>query len=308
MLDRRMFVAALAASVAAPAAAQTGNLPVVATFSILGDMVRAVGGDRIALGLLVGPDADAHVFRPTPADSRKLVEARVIVSNGLGYEGFLDRLVRSSGTKARMIRASDGIDRLAAPKGQAHGHGHSHGHSHGDFDPHAWQSVAAARRYVANIRDGLATADPDGREAYARNATAYLAELDRLEAEIRAMLAPVPEARRRVVTGHDAFRYFGRDFGLTFLALQGASTEQEISARDMTRLIRLIRQEKVAAVFLENLTNSRLIEQVARETGAKVGGTLYSDALTGPAGPAPTYLALMRHNAGVFAKALSASA
>jgi zinc/manganese transport system substrate-binding protein len=303
---RSLLVLSAATLLSAAATRAQDRLPVVATFSILADLVSAVGGDRLSVGMLVGHDADAHVYRPTPADARKLADARLIVANGLGFEGFLDRLVRSSGTRARVVVASDGIERLASARAAGHGqsHGHDHGHSHGRFDPHAWQSVSAVRRYVTNIRDALSEADPAGREHYASRTGAYLAELATLEAEIRAVVARIPPERRRVVTGHNAFRYFGRDFGLTFVALQGVSTEQEPSARDIANVVRQIRKERIGAIFLETLTNPKLVEQVSRESGAVVGGALISDALTGPEGVAPTWLALMRHNAGVLAKAL----
>jgi zinc/manganese transport system substrate-binding protein len=282
--------------------AQTAAIPVVATFSVLADITKNVGGDRIAIDMLVGQNADAHVYRPTPADGRKLAEARVIVTNGIGFEGFMSRLVRSSGTKARVITASEGIDRIAAQKKDDHGH--SHGHSHGAFDPHAWQSVAAVRRYAVNIRDGLSAADPAGAQVYAANAAAYDATLAALDAELKAAAARIPQARRRIVTGHNAFQYLGRDLGLTFVGIQGVSTEQAPSARDVARIIQQIRRERISAVFIENLTDQRLVEQVARETGAVVGGALISDALTPPDGVAPTYERLMRHNVAQLTKAL----
>jgi zinc/manganese transport system substrate-binding protein len=306
-LDRRTLLAFAAFATLGSAAHAQERLPVVATFSILADLVSAVGGERVSVDTIVGREADAHVYRPTPADAKKLAGARLIVANGLGFEGFLNRLIKSSGTKARPVTASAGIERLKSAKGSGHGHshGHSHGHDHGEFDPHAWQSVAAVRRYVANIRDALGEADPSGRETYARNSEAYLGELGKLEADIRAIVARIPAKRRRLVTGHNAFQYFGRDFGLTFIALQGVSTEQEPSARDIASIVRQMRKEKIGAIFLENLTNPKLAEQVARETGAIVGGALISDALTAAGGVAPTYIALMRHNAGLIGRALA---
>jgi zinc/manganese transport system substrate-binding protein len=335
MITRRLLLASTAAlAFAAPALAQE-KLKVVATFSILGDIVANVGGDRVDLTTLVGPDGDAHVFQPAPADAQAVAGAQVIVANGLGFEGWMDRLVEASGTQAALINASESVTPIAfgeedhaEEKGHDHGHeddhdhdhdqaededdhdhaaeesghdhdhaGHDHaGHDHGAFDPHAWQSVTNVALYVGNIKRGLAAADPDGAEIYAANAAAYLAELDALDAEIRAAVAALPADRRMVVTSHDAFGYFADDYGLTFVAPQGISTEAEASAQDVAALITQIKDAGISAVFVENIADRRLLDQIAAETGAAIGGTLYSDALSGPEGPAPTYLAMMRHN------------
>jgi zinc/manganese transport system substrate-binding protein len=297
---------ALAAAVAVligsglPASAQDqAAIPVVATFSILGDFVRNVGGDRVKLTTLVGPDGDGHVYAPTPADARRLTEAKVVIANGLGYEGWIGRLVRSSGTKAVPVEAAKGVSPF---KEEGGGHG---GHGHADVDPHAWQSVPNAKAYVANIRDALAAADPAGRDAYEANAKAYLAKLDALDAEVRAAVARIPADRRRVITSHDAFHYFEKAYGLDFVAPQGVSTEAEASAKDVARIIAQIKRERIGAVFLENVSDPRLVERIAKETGAKVGPTIYSDALSGPDGPAPTYIEMIRHNMGAIGAALS---
>ena len=297
---------ALAAAVAVligsglPASAQDqAAIPVVATFSILGDFVRNVGGDRVKLTTLVGPDGDGHVYAPTPADARRLTEAKVVIANGLGYEGWIGRLVRSSGTKAVPVEAAKGVSSL---KEEGGGHG---GQGHADVDPHAWQSVPNAKAYVANIHDALAAADPAGRDAYEANAKAYLAKLDALDAEVRAAVARIPADRRRVITSHDAFHYFEKAYGLDFVAPQGVSTEAEASAKDVARIIAQIKRERIGAVFLENVSDPRLVERIAKETGAKVGPTIYSDALSGPDGPAPTYIEMIRHNMGAIGAALS---
>lgn len=306
MVSRRTLLAALLSTIALhPAAAQgEGRVKVVATFSILGDLTREVGGDRIELATLVGPNGDGHVYSPTPADGRRVKEAQVIVANGLRFEGWIGRLVRSSGTKARLVEASRGVRTIKVDENAP---GHDHGdHSHaGDIDPHAWQSIANARVYVANIRDALAAADPAGKDAYAANAAAYLARLDALDREMRELLGRIPPERRRVITSHDAFGYFAEAYGLTFVAPQSVSTEAEASARDVARIIQQIRREKIGAVFLENVTDQRLAKRIADETGARIGGTLYSDALSEPSGPAGTYLDMMRHNARTIASALA---
>lgn len=320
-MDRRIFLrgAALAAAfaLAAPAAGHAAEkLKVVASFSILGDIVANVGGDRIAVATLVGPDGDAHVYEPSPADARAVAEAGVVVVNGLGFEGWLDRLVAASGYAGPVIVASDGVTPLAmaedegdhaeatqgeeehAEEGDAH-------HHHGGFDPHAWQSLANGRIYVEGIAAGLSAADPAGADIYRANAAAYLAQIDKLEVWVKAELGALPEDRRTVVTSHDAFGYFAAAYGLRFVAPAGFSTEAEPSAADAAALIRQLRSENIRAVFIENITNARLIEQIGSEAGATVGGTLYSDALSQPGGPADTYLKMFRFNVGQLKGALS---
>ncbi|MGX1789433.1 metal ABC transporter substrate-binding protein [Bosea sp. NPDC055332] len=299
MLNRRSVLLGLAAGVALPLPAfAQEKLPVVASFSILGDFVREIGGDRVAVTLLVGPDGDAHVYSPTPADAKTVAGAKLVVVNGLKFEGWLTRLVKSSGTKATVATATTGITPLKMAD--------DHGHAHGGEDPHAWQSVANAKLYVGNVRDALVAADPAGKAAYEANATAYLAKLDALEAEIKATVARIPVDRRKAITSHDAFGYFAKAYGIAFIAPQGVSTEAEASAKDVARIIRQIKAEKVPAVFLENITNPRLAEQIARESGAKIGGRLYSDALSAADGPAGTYIAMMKHNISQIEKALVA--
>ena len=268
------------------------KIPVVATFSILGDFARVVGGGRIDLTTLVGPDGDAHVYQPTPADAQKLSGAKLVITNGLGFEGWIERLTQTSATKARFVAASAGV----TPRQSASGHA--------GLDPHAWQNIANAKTYVTNIRDALDAVDPEGKGEYDANSAAYLAALDKVEVEIRAAIASIPPARRRAVSTHDAFGYFWSAYGLTMLAPQGVSTDAEPNAQDLAKLIRFIRAEKVPAVFLENVTDPRQIKRIAAEGGAKVGGTLYSDALSQPGGPAATYLDMMRGNAHVLAEGL----
>jgi zinc/manganese transport system substrate-binding protein len=269
---------------------------VVASFSILGDFVRNVGGDRVVVETLVGPNGNAHVYAPSPNDAKKAADSKLVFVNGLGFEGWLERLVKASGTKAPIVVATKGIK----PRERAGDHDHDHGRA----DPHAWQSVANAKIYVANIRDALIAADPAGKDTYLANAAAYLAKLDALEREVREVIAKVPADRRRVITSHNAFGYFQNAYGLSFTAPQGVSTEAEASAKEVAAIITQIKKQKVAAVFLENVTDPRLVQQIARETGAKVGGTLYSDALTEEKGDAPTYIDLIRHNLRQLAAAL----
>ena len=307
MLTRRAALSLFAGSLAVagsfmPVAAQAQDkLKVVATFSILGDLVRNVGGERVEVTTFVGPNGDAHVYSPTPADGRRLTEAKIVFTNGLKFEGWIDRLVKSSGTKAVRVEASKGAKLL---KGEEDGHHQGRNHGHG-VDPHAWQNIGNAKIYVANIRDALVAADAAGKADYEANAAAYLAKLDALEAEVKELVAGIPAERRRIITSHDAFRYFGDAYGIAFVSPQGVSTEAEASAKDVARIIQQVKREKIAAVFVENVSDARLMERIAKETGAKIGERVYSDALSEPNGPAGTYIDMMRHNIRAFSAALS---
>jgi zinc/manganese transport system substrate-binding protein len=266
------------------------KINLVASFSILGDFARNVGGDRVNVMSLVGANGDAHVYTPSPADAKKIADAELVVVNGLGLEGWLPRLVQSSGSKATIVTASNGI----APR-KLDGHA----------DPHAWQSVANAKIYVADIRDALVAVDPAGAATYKTNADNYLAKLETLEADVRAAVAGIPEARRQVISTHDAFGYFAVAYGIAFIAPQGVSTEAEPSARDIAAIIKQVRSTKIPAVFLENISDPRLMRRISAETGAKVGGTLYSDGLTQENGDAPTYIDMVRHNIKALTSALN---
>lgn len=269
---------------------------IVASFSILADLVGAVAGDVAEISAIVGPDVDAHGFEPSPSDARMLAGADVVVTVGLGFEGWMDRLVSSSGFKGRRVVASDGIATLRT-KGHGHSHGHAgHSHGKGGVDPHVWQDPLRVQQMVRSIARGLGAADPSRAAIYDANAAAYVAKLGELDRWIVGELATVPAARRKIVTSHDAFAYFAARYGVEFRAPRGVNVESEPSAADLGRIIREIRRDKVKIVFLENISDPRMIEQIARESGAQMGGRLYSDALSRADGPAPTYLALMRHN------------
>lgn len=299
MIRRSLILIAAAAGLsAAPSAAQE-RIEVVATFSILGDLVKNVGGDRVQTSTLVGPNGDAHVYAPTPADAKKVGAARLVFTNGLGFEGWMTRLIKASGTKARVVVASKGV--VARRGASERAHDHHHGSA---ADPHAWQSVANAKIYVANIRDGLIAADPASRQVYEANADAYIRKLDALEAEVKEKVGRIPTDRRRIITSHDAFGYFQEAYGISFIAPQGVSTESEASAKDVARIISQIRRQKIPAVFLENISDARLMKRVADETGARIGGTLYSDALTPEGGEASTYIDMIRHNVNQLSAAL----
>ena len=286
---RRHFLAAAVPLAARPAHAQA-RPRVVATFSILGDLVGEVGAERIELAVLVGADTDAHTYQPKPTDARALASAQALVSNGLGYEGWIDRLAKAAPFKGRAIVATAEVATLeGAPTP-----GHSN-HTHGP-DPHCWQDVARVQRYVGNIVEGLATADVANAAFYRERGQAYDKRLTALDQWIKTEIAKVPAAQQRAITAHDSFRYFTAAYGVQFFAPRGFTTESEPSAKDVATLIRLVREQKIRALFVENMSNPGLIDQIARESGAVVGPRLYSDALSGPGGPAPTYEAMMRHN------------
>ena len=280
-------------------------LKVVASFSIIGDLARQVGGDRVEVHELVGRDADAHVYQPTPADARTIAQAGLVIVNGLGFEGWIDRLIKSSGYRGPRLVASDGIRTLKRAhddEDEHAGDGHAHG---GDTDPHAWQDLTNALRYVDNIAQALAQADPAGRGVYLANAAKYKSAIAALDGEIKREFSAIDRSRRKVVTTHDAFGYFARAYGVAFISPVGVNTEAEPSAADIGRIIKQIRREKIPAVFFENISDPRLLERIRQESGARIGGELYSDSLSKAGGAAATYLEMMRHNAKTLASALA---
>jgi zinc/manganese transport system substrate-binding protein len=288
-----LFIACVSAAIAGPARAQAPEkLPIVATFSILADFARNVAGERIEVTALVGPNGDTHIYQPKPADAKELGAARLILVNGLGLEGWIDRLIKASGAKAPIVVATNGIKPQQMRE-------------EGRVDPHAWQSIANAKIYVGNIRDALIAADPEGASAYRGNADTYLGKLDALDKEVTAEIAKIPPGRRQIITTHDAFGYFGTAYGFRFIAPEGVSTETEASARDVAKIIRQIKASNIPAVFLENVTDPRLVRNIATESRAKVGGTLYSDALSSPDGPAATYIEMMHNNIRELSAALA---
>jgi zinc/manganese transport system substrate-binding protein len=265
------------------------RLNVVASFSILADFVRNVGGNKINLTTLVGADGDVHVYTPAPADAKRVAEAKLVIVNGLGLEGWLPRLVQSSGSKGQVVTASAGIVPLKL--GSA-------------ADPHAWQSVPNAKVYATDIANALAAAAPDEADFFRAQVKTYLEKLETLDREVREAIAKIPPERRKVISTHDAFGYFSAEYGIQFIAPLGVSTETEPSARDIAAIIAQIKAQKIPAVFLENISDDRLIRRIAAETGSKVGGTLISDGLTVEKGPAPTYIVMVRHNIKALTSAL----
>ncbi|MDR3494315.1 MAG: metal ABC transporter substrate-binding protein [Ancalomicrobiaceae bacterium] len=311
MLSRRLFLglASVVTLAVSPAQAADQKLPVVATISIIADFAHVVGGDRVAVKSLVGPNGDAHVYDPSPADAKELAAAKLVLTNGLNLEGWMDRLIKASGTEAPIIVTTKGVvprqmeaeeeagakqpDTADAPKMMT--------------DPHAWQSIANAKLYVENIRDAFVAADPDGKSSYDANTDAYLGKLTELEGRVKAAFAALPESQRRVITTHDAFGYFGAAYGIEFIAPQGISTDSEATAKKVGQLIKQIRSEKIRAVFIENMTDGRLINRIAQETGVKLGGELFSDALSPANGPAATYISMIEHNVKLLTAAMAGS-
>jgi zinc/manganese transport system substrate-binding protein len=298
---RHATLAALALSLSALSPASWAQTPIqaVASFSILGDLVRQVGGDRVSVNVLVGPGSDAHVFQPTPTQARQVSQAQVVFSNGLGFEGWMSRLLKTANYRGQQVVVSQGVKPLPSA-----GDGHGHDHGHGAPDPHAWQNVSNTVVYVNNIAQSLCASDAAGCNTYKANAATYSAELKALDADIRTQWAAIPAAQRKVITSHDAFGYYAQAYGVKFLAAQGVSTDSEASAKGVAQLVRQIKKENIQALFVESISDPRLIAQIGRETGVKPAGALYSDSLSDAQGPASTYVDMMRANTTALTQAV----
>ena len=289
-LPRRMLLAsATALSLLGAQAHAADKVPVTASFSILGDLVRSVGGGRVAVTTLVGPNEDAHVFEPKPKDAKALLNSRLLVTNGLGFEPWADKLARSANYKGEVVVASRDVKTRQVSDAKKHA-------DHGDADPHAWQNPNNVVLYVRHIAVGLAKADPDGAVIYQSNAESYVKELVALDTWAKAQFAAIPLDKRKVITSHDAFGYLAAQYGVQFLAPQGVNTDAEPSAKQVAQLIAQIKREKIRAVFVENMSNPKLLAQLSKDAGATVGASLYADALSAPEQPGATYLQMMRHN------------
>lgn len=284
----RSPLAAFALCALTTASLAADKLPVMASFSILADLVRVVGGERVAVTTLVGPDEDAHVFEPRPLDAKNMLQTRLLVVNGLGFEPWAQKLVKAAGYQGQTVIASQGITArtLHADKGS----------THAETDPHAWQDPSNVVRYVRNIATALGKLDPAGAASYQSNSDAYVKELQTLDTWAKEQFSALPPDKRKVITSHDAFGYFAAHYQLLFMAPQGVSTEAEPSARQVAQLIKQIQREKIRAVFLENMSNPKLLEQLAKDAGVTVGPSLYADALSGQDKPGSTYLKMMRYN------------
>jgi zinc/manganese transport system substrate-binding protein len=285
-----------------PAFAESAPLKVVATFSILGDLTKQIGGDLVEVKTLVGPDGDAHTYKPTPNDSKALAQAGLVIENGFGVEGWVDRLVAASGYNGRIVIASEGVAPRQMDAEEEEASAHAEG---GEItDPHAWQNVSNTRIYAKNIAKALGAAMPEKAEVIKARAEAYDADLQKLDAWVKTQLESIPSSQRKIITGHDALGYFGAAYGVTFLSPQGISTEVEPTATQIAKLIDQMKTEKVRRVFFENLANPKLATQLAKEAGASVGKPIYSDALSAVKGPAATYTDMIRYNVEQFKEAM----
>jgi zinc/manganese transport system substrate-binding protein len=294
-LPRRFLIASATAwALLGGSAHATEKLPVTASFSILGDLVRVVGADRVAVTTLVGANQDAHVFEAKPSDAKTLLASRLVVVNGLGFEPWAAKLLKSAGYKGEIVTAARGIKARAMQEEK--GHGAHAGHAHEEMDPHAWQNPNHVAQYVRNIAAGLSKVDAAGAAIYQANAEAYVKELQALDAWAQTQIATIPADKRKVITSHDAFGYFAAQYGVKFLAPQGVNTEAEPSAKQVAQLIKQIQREKIRAVFVENMSNPKLIAQLSKDAGATLGASLYADALSTADQPGATYLQMMRHN------------
>lgn len=261
--------------------ANDSSVRVVTSFSILEDLVKELGGEYVTVVNLVGRNSDAHMYQPKPSDAVAIARADLVVSNGLEFEGWISRLIKNSGYKNKQLIASDGVNAIR---------------SGGEIDPHAWQSFNNIRVYVQNITQTLIMLRPEQTTEFMQRKKEYLGNLEVLEKDLIKQLSTIPKDNRIVVTSHDAFGYLGRDFSIQFLAPVGLSIEAEASAEDVAAMISQIREQHVKAIFVENISNPRLLQLIAAETGVAIGGRLYSDALSEQGGPANTYLNMMRHN------------
>ncbi len=313
MIHRRIASAIGVLCVLASGFVSAAPVKVVTSFSVLEDLVKQVGGEQVELTNLVGANGDAHVYHPAPADAQAVTHADLLVINGLGFEGWMERLVEAAEFKGVLLVATDGIDVIHLEHDEAehdeeeHHHEASeeqHAHHHGEYDPHAWHSVTNVQVYVSNILEALSKLAPENKAYYEENASRYLARLKQLEVHLKEQMAQVPVDKRHVITSHDAFNYLAKEYGFLFTAPQGMSTESEASAADVVSIIKQIREQDIQAVFVENISNPRLIEQIARETGLRVGGQLYSDALSSSDQPAATYVDMMQYNISTLVSAL----
>lgn len=274
---RTMLLSAAALALLGGTAHAAEKLQVTASFSILGDIVRVIGGERVAVSMLVGPDQDAHVFEPSPSHARTLLKSRLVVTNGLGFEPWSAKLIRSAGYQGAVVVASTGVKALPQ-------------------DPHAWQNPHNVIIYAHNIAAALSALDPGSASTYQANAQAYIQELQSLDRWAQEQFSTLPQDKRKVITSHDAFGYFAAQYGITFLAPQGMNTETQPSAKQVAQLIQQMQREKIRAVFVENMSNPKLIAQLSKDTGATMGASLYADALSSADKPGATYLQMMRHN------------
>ena len=297
--------------------AKENRKKIVVSFSILEDLVSVIGGKRVHVTSLVRRNMDSHMFQPTPRQAKIVASADLVIMNGLGFEGWMERLVKASGYKGKTIVATDNIPKLKFEddhddhddhKKDDHGHKKDHddhhGHGHGEWDPHVWLSVPKMKIYVTNVAEAMSRMDPSSKTYYMKNLKKYISDLNNLDKFIRRSINSIPKKDRVVITSHEAFGHLSNEYGIEFLAPQGLSTETRASASKIASIVRFIKKHSVKAVFPENITDNRLIEQISKQTKIKIGASLYSDALSEKNGPAGTYLNYMRYNVNTIVNAL----
>lgn len=268
------------------------RLKIVASFSILGDMVQQVVGEHADVTTIVGPDADAHVYQPSVADARAVADADVIFVNGLGFETWSETLIAESGTDASVHVATQGVKIVKVD---------------GETDPHAWNSLSNGVVYVNNIAAVLSNKIPEKADVIETNRATYANTLMALDTSTKTKLSQLPAKKRTVVTAHDAFGYLADAYDMTFLAPVGIDTDAEPSAQELAVLIDQLKADGAAALFVENITSPALVQQIADETGLTIGGRLFSDALSERGGPATSYLAMFEHNLNTLLTALGSN-
>ncbi|NBX66965.1 MAG: metal ABC transporter substrate-binding protein [Proteobacteria bacterium] len=291
---KKMLLIALSFLLSLPAHSADAPLKAVASFSIIGDVVKIIGGDEVALTTIIGPDTDAHAFEPTPSDAKSLADADIVFINGLGFEGWIERLA----AEKKITVLSKEIKALSSHDD------HGHDHDHKGSDPHAWQDVSNMRNYVASIAATLSSLRPAKSQYFVDRAAQYDLELQKLDRDIHTAIQSVPSEKRKIITSHDAFGYFENAYGITIIAAEGLGAHASPSASGVARLLDQIKKEQIKTVFLENLSDPKLITRIATDTGATLGGTLYTDALSAAGGPADTYIKMMRHNLSLMLTAM----
>lgn len=290
---RHLLILTIALFISVTSYCQTDRIQVVASASIFQDMAKNIGGDLIDAYSIVPIGGDPHLYDPKPSDAKLVKSADVILVNGLTFEGWITKLIENAGTNAKVVTITEGVSAMESDKYK------------NAFDPHAWMDANNGLTYIDNIRDVLISADPTNEETYRKNHQAYRKEIADLDQYIKDQIQRIPEAKRMLVTSHDAFAYYGRRYGMRLNALKGISTEAETQTSDMVRVAKAIKESGVPAIFIESTINPQVIQQIARDNNVKIGGELFADSIGDADSDGPTYLKMLKHNTDVIVKALS---
>lgn len=266
---------------------------VVATASMMADMTKNIAGGMVNVECIVPIGGDPHLHEPTPRDAQMVNRADLIIKNGLTFEGWLDELIENSGTKAKTVRVTEGIQPIKSVEYE------------NSADPHAWMDANLGLAYIKNIKDALTELDPDNADIYAFNYGVYKTQLEDLDQYIKTEIQKIPAQKRVLITSHDAFQYYGRAYGIRLEAILGTSTDAEAQTSDIIRLNKVIKTSNVPALFVESTINPKLLKQLAKDNDIEIGGQLYADSIGDEASPAPTYIDMLKHNTNVIVKALS---